>query len=629
MLVTRKAVCCAALACGVSMAADVWAASDYQWTFSDSGMINYVLTSVSSPDVYDGPANPSDPTLTLIVGKRYEVTVVDPLMHPIEILAKGASSATDTVLLAQRGVTGTLESDPDINWVDDGANSNAKVEFTMTSALLQAMTSGGKTPGYRCGTHFSVMRGDFVVTNPVIDDPIPVPIPLGGVYVDLETVIDGLPAPLGMAFPDDGTGRMLVYDQAGTVTVIDGGTPLGTPFLNVASRLVPLGIGGPGTYDERGLLGFALHPQFGTVNKVYTYTSEPVNGAADFTLSISGSFDHQSVIAEWTVDGGNPNVIDESTRRELLRVDQPQFNHNGGVMRFGADGYLYIAFGDGGEADDQGDGHGASGNGQDLDTIHGAIIRIDIDGGGILSANGEYGIPPDNPFVGQAGIDEIYAYGFRNPYSFSFDSMTGDLYVADVGQNDVEEVNIVVSGGNYGWRIKEGSFFFDPNGAEGGFVTETPVVSVPPILIDPIAEYDHDEGISIIGGYVYHGTAPELAGRYVFGDFGASFSQPTGRLFVMNPSTNAISELRIGLSAAPLGLWVKGFAQDLDGNVYVCGSDQLAPAGSGGKVLKIVPINQELPATTYFGIVMLTTVLCAIGAVLAVRWSMLRRAVQP
>ena len=599
---------------------EAWAASDFQWTFGDSGMVDYILTSVSSSAVFSGSLNASDPTLTLIVGKRYEVTVIDSSMHPIEILSKGASSGSDVVLLAQGGLGGSLESDAGINWVDSGGASNGKVEFTVTNGLVQAMMSGGKTPGYRCGVHTSVMRGNFVIDTGELTDPIPESIPLGNVVVELETVVDGLAAPLGAAFPDDGTGRMFVYDQAGTVTVIENGVPLGTPFLNVTSRLVSLGVAGPGSYDERGLLGFALHPSFGSVSKVYTYTSEPVAGSADFNLSISSTFDHQSVIAEWTVDNGNPNIIDVSTRRELLRIDEPQFNHNGGALRFGADGYLYISLGDGGEADDEGDGHGTDGNGQNIDTVHGSILRIDVDGGGILSANGSYGIPADNPFVGAPGVDEIYAYGFRNPYSFSFDSETGTMYVADVGQNDVEEVDIVTAGGNYGWRIKEGSFYFNPNGAGGGFVTDTPVVDpVPAGLIDPIAEYDHDDGISIIGGFVYHGSAPELQDRYVLGDFGRSFAEPSGRLFYLDAGNN-FNELRIGLGGAPLGLWVKGFAQDLDGNVYVCGSERLGPSGSTGVVMKIVPVNQQLPGITTIGVIVLFLTLTACGF-----WGVARR----
>jgi glucose/arabinose dehydrogenase len=195
------------------------------------------------------------------------------------------------------------------------------------------------------------------------------------------------------------------------------------------------------------------------------------------------------VVAEWTVDPADPNVVDLLSRRELLRIDEPQSNHNGGDMHFGPDGMMYIALGDGGAADDQGAGHSSEGNAQDLNNVLGKILRIDVDG--TNSANGKYGVPADNPFVGKPGVDEIFAYGFRNPYRFSFDRVTGKLYVGDVGQNDVEEIDIVSSGGNYGWRLKKGSFFFDPNADAAGFTTTLPVAPVPRDVIEPIAEYDH------------------------------------------------------------------------------------------------------------------------------------------
>jgi len=206
---------------------------------------------------------------------------------------------------------------------------------------------------------------------PPIADPLP-PIPPGNVTVDLETVATGLVSPLGLV--DDGAGRLFVYDQAGTVKIIRDGQVLPTPFLDVSARLVPLGVAGPGSYDERGLLGFALSPNFGTNGKIYTYTSEPVSGPADFTtpVPVPGAMDHQSVIAEWTV-GGNPDVIDPLSRRELLRIDKPQFNHNAGTLRFGPDGYLYFTLGDGGNGDDEGDGHLPDGNAQDTGNVYGKI----------------------------------------------------------------------------------------------------------------------------------------------------------------------------------------------------------------------------------------------------------------
>lgn len=561
---------------------------DFQWTFNNNGFLDYTLTSVSSSELFDGALPVNDPTINLRVGKRYRVTVVNFGPHPFEVIAKGATAASDVVLLAQSGNVGSFEADSEVAWSDDGAGH---VAFTVTQNLVAAMNAPNLIPGYRCGVHASTMRGDFFIFGggTKIDDPIPDLIAKGDVTIELETVMDGLTAPLGLVTPDDGTSRMFVYDQAGQVRLILDGVPQPTPFLDASDRLTTLGVAGPGSFDERGFIGFALHPDFASNPRVYTYTSEPPAGLADFTTSppLPGDPNHQAVFAEWTVDAGNPNAVDTSTRRELLRIDEPQFNHDGGTMRFGPDGYLYIALGDGGAGDDQGDGHGPNGNGQRKNTIYGSLLRIDVDGNN--AANGQYGIPADNPFVGTDGIDEIYAYGLRNPFMFSFDSVTGDLYVADVGQNDIEELNVVTKGGNYGWRLKEGSFFFDPNGTEDGFVTTIPVAPIPPGLLDPIAEYDHDEGRSIIGGFVYHGAAiPALQGRYVTGDFGTDFGAPSGRLFFLDDA-NQFVEFRIGNPDRPLGLWLKGFGEDRDGEIYVLGSEELGPFGATGKVLKIVP----------------------------------------
>jgi glucose/arabinose dehydrogenase len=266
-------------------------------------------------------------------------------------------------------------------------------------------------------------------------------------------------------------------------------------------------------------------------------------------------------------------------------------------MNFGPDGMLYIALGDGGAGDDQGVGHSAIGNGQDTRNILGDILRIDPDGSN--SANGRYGVPLDNPFVkpgvppgGQRGCrdgvcDEIFALGFRNPFRFSFDKARGHLYAADVGQGAIEEGDVVVKGGNYGWRTKEGSFCFNPNGAGDGFVTARRICG-PGHLIDPVAEYDHDEGRAIIGGFVYRGASiPALSGRYVFGDFGSR------RLFflternIVRPGgiiSSGIAKLRFA-GRAGLGLSLLGFGQDAAGELYLLGRTN---AGTG-VVLKIVP----------------------------------------
>jgi glucose/arabinose dehydrogenase len=437
----------------------------------------------------------------------------------------------------------------------------------------------------------------LVVATPVtpaagqLDDPIPSPIRQGGVRIRLEPVAAGLTAPnWGVSAPGDD--RLFVVDQPGIVWAVDLNSGARSTFLDVSGRLVPLGAFGPGTFDERGLLGLAFDPGYADNGLLYTYTSEPVSGPADFSTMPAGvEADHQSVVAEWRVpDPGNPtSVVDPGTRRELLRIDEPQFNHNAGALNFGPDGFLYISLGDGGNEDDQGVGHSPQGNAQDLSNVLGKILRIDPHG--TDSVNGSYGIPTDNPFVDEVGaVPEIWAYGFRNPFRFSFDTGTGSLLVGDVGQNHIEEVDVVTKGGNFGWRVKEGSFLFDPNGDQPGFVTERSP-GVPAGLIDPIAEYDHDEGIAVVGGFVYRGDAiPSLEGRYVFGDFARSFEE-FGRLFFLNPA-GRIREFRFA-GRDSLGLKLDGIGQDANGELYVLGNTTGTPFGETGVVLRIAPRERD------------------------------------
>lgn len=428
-----------------------------------------------------------------------------------------------------------------------------------------------------------------VNTEPIAD-PIPEPIAKGDITIELQPVVDGLIAPLGLAVPDDGSKRMFLYDQAGLAwVVVRGSQTLPAPLLDVRDRLVTFG-----NYDERGLLGLATHPDFVNHPLIYTYTSEPIAGVADFVSVMPPGVanNHQSVIAEWRLDPADPNRVDPTSRREILRIDKPQSNHNGGTLRFGPDGFLYISLGDGGRANDVADGHVPGGNAQNLQRVYGKLLRIDVDG--VDSANGQYGIPSDNPFVGQDAVQEVYAYGLRNPFTYSFDRLTGDLYAGDAGQNNIEEVDLIVKGGNYGWNVKEGSFWFDSVSENLGRVVTGPVRPAPADLIDPIAEYDHGEGSVVVGGYVYRGSqVPPLQGRYVFGDWG-SFATPSARLFYLDPNS-VIKELRLGLADRPTGFWLRGFGEDADGELYVFGSTVLGPQGSTGQMLKIVPADAEVP----------------------------------
>jgi glucose/arabinose dehydrogenase len=440
-----------------------------------------------------------------------------------------------------------------------------------------------------------------VITLPAIAraqlaDPIPGPISQSSISVRLDRVADGLNSPVWATDAGDDSGRLFVVDQSGQIRIIQNGALVAQPFLNVApgnSNGLPPIVALDPAVDERGLLGLAFHPGFATAaspgfGKLYTYTSEPVGRAADFPLPVAGAIDHQSVVREWTVDSANPNQINPASVREILRVDQPQANHNAGALTFGPDNLLYVAFGDGGAADDQGPGHVPGGNAQDANSILGSIIRIDVNGDDFPAApDRNYAIPATNPFVGAAGLDEAFAIGFRNPYRMSFDGTTGQLIAGDVGQNDIEEIDIVTAGANYGWAIKEGTFLFNMNGANPGFVsTDSP--GAPVGLTDPVLQYDHDEGLAVIGGFVYRGSAlPNLAGKYIFGEL---MGPAGGRLFAGDLATGDFEELTLDPAGEQIGQFaVKGFGQDGDGELFVLGSVGLGPFGGMGVVLQIVP----------------------------------------
>jgi glucose/arabinose dehydrogenase len=386
--------------------------------------------------------------------------------------------------------------------------------------------------------------------------------------------------------PAPGTpGKLFIVDQAGQIRLIENGKLADTPVLDLSASLSEINR----NYDERGLLGLAFDPGFADprspgFGRLFTYESEPAQGEATFRLPAGAKIDHHSVVAAWKMDSKNPGRVDPTSRIEVMRIEQPQLNHNAGMMAFGQDGFLYIAFGDGGGANDSDrNGHNPkTGNAQDMTLVLGKILRIDVNG--TDSRNGRYGIPKDNPFLGGDGLAEIYALGLRNPWRFCIDGK--DLIVADVGQNKVEEVDRVQKGGNYGWRLKEGTFRFNPK--DGTISTD--LDGLPTGLIDPVLQYDHDEGISITGGFVYRGKAiPELAGKYVFADYSKNFSLPQGRLFYGDLDTGEIREFILAPDDQPLGLFVKGFGQDADGELYVMASKSFGLNGTPGVALKITP----------------------------------------
>ena len=434
---------------------------------------------------------------------------------------------------------------------------------------------------------------DTATGQPVIN-PFPESIAKGKVRLRLQTVTSGLVAPnWGTALTHD-PDHLYVGDQNGALWRIQLVTGEKQVFLNLSDKLISLGLFGADSYDERGFLGFAFHPQFAENGLLYTYTSEPADQSSDFsTIPTGSSPNHRSVIREFRLELTSPiqspAVI--LSERIVLTVDQPQFNHNGGALNFGPDNMLYIAFGDGGGADDRDSqefignpmiGHGTNGNGQNPANPLGSLLRIDPLGSN--SSNGKYGIPSDNPFVGSStSLAETYAYGFRNPFRFSFDSQTGALIVADVGQNKIEEVDIVQPGGNYGWGVKEGSYRFDPNGGDAGFITDG---TVDGNFIDPVVQYDHDEGTAIIGGFMYRGKGISgLQDRYLFGDV-AKTGKGDGRIFYSDGTS--ILELDLTDRDQP-GFWVLGFGQDTDGELYALGNTAGIPFGTTGAVYKLVP----------------------------------------
>jgi len=404
--------------------------------------------------------------------------------------------------------------------------------------------------------------------------------------VGVQMVAEGLSAPVFLTSANDGSGRLFIVDQAGTIRILSAdGQLMPDPFLDLTGQIVPLRT----DYDERGVLGLAFHPDYANNGRVFVYYTAPLRADAP------AGWDHTNVVAEVMVSPDNPNMADAASLVPVLQSDQPQFNHDSGHITFGPDGFLYIPIGDGGGANDVDEGHTPDlGNGQDLSNLHGSILRIDVNGD-----PGTYAIPADNPFVGDDNAaDEIFAFGFRNPYHISFDSGgNGDLFAADAGQDLYEEVDIVTAGGNYGWHIKEGTHCFDPNNPKQppSECATTGANGEP--LIDPIIEYSHEDvGIVVVGGYVYRGSAlPDLEGYYIFGDFTSSQDGPPDGTLLWGeaPSSGTMwdwGELSVaGMDNNRIGAYVLGFGQDDAGELYVLTSMSSAPMGDTGTVWKLGP----------------------------------------
>lgn len=325
----------------------------------------------------------------------------------------------------------------------------------------------------------------------------------------------------------DGSGRLFIVEKPGTISIVSGGQILPQPFLDIRSLVGPSG-------PEQGLLGLAFHPQFVQNGRFFVFYTANNDANGDNTL------------AEFRVSA-NPNRADPASRRVLLAIPDFAPNHNGGMVTFGPDGYLYVGTGDGGGGGDP------ERNGQNINALLGKLLRLDVDDGQ------PYAIPRDNPFVGRTDArPEIWAYGLRNPWRFSFDRATGDLYIGDVGQNLWEEIDFQpagsAGGANYGWSIMEGLHCYRPaTGCD------------PSGLTPPIAEYGHDAGCAVIGGYVYRGVAyPLLDGTYLYGDY------CSGRIWGLSRTSDGAWQVQLLLRA---NAQLSSFGEDEAGEVYVVAVD--------------------------------------------------------
>jgi glucose/arabinose dehydrogenase len=293
--------------------------------------------------------------------------------------------------------------------------------------------------------------------------------------------VSGLTSPIGLVNSGDGSGRLFVVEQAGLIRVVRDGELLAEPFLDIRDWA--------SCCSERGLLGLAFHPDY-VQNGLFFVNYTDLNG--------------DTVISRFQVSD-NPDFADQASEVQLLGVAQPFPNHNGGGLAFGPEGYLYIGLGDGGSGGDP------LGNAQNTQNLLGKLLRLDVDQGDL------YAIPPDNPYAQGGGVPEIWVFGLRNPWRFSFDRLTGDLFIGDVGQGSWEEIDHISAGlpggANFGWNYREGVHPYAAASAPDGT-----------LLIDPVAEYGHDQGISVIGGVVYRGVQfPDWQGIYLYGDYGSGF----------------------------------------------------------------------------------------------------------
>lgn len=403
--------------------------------------------------------------------------------------------------------------------------TNAFVKYCTRAAFASELPAKGGDPGMNFGKSRTLLIAAIVVAQFAIGSTARAqessPFDPAAFKIGLELLAKGFDRPVLMVDANDGTGRAFVVEQGGTVRLLVDGEILADPFLDISQRV--------SNDSEQGLLSIALHPEF-AANGTFFINYTDTNG--------------NTQVERWSVSTENSNVADPPSAETILTVEQPAPNHNGGLLLFGPDGYLYVGLGDGGN---QGD---PNGHGQDTNTLLGSILRIDIDN----SDNGlAYGIPDDNPFAsGDGGLPEIWLYGFRNPWRFSFDRATGDIFIGDVGQGDFEEIDRYPAGSderNFGWNLMEGSACHaTPDCDQSG-------------LVLPIFEYSHDLGCSVTGGYVYRGDEhPSLSGVYFLADY------CTGLLWGLGRAEN---DEWVASEPVETGLNMSSFAEDAGGQLFV------------------------------------------------------------
>lgn len=404
--------------------------------------------------------------------------------------------------------------------------------------------------------------------------------------IRLEPFVTGVNTPLAMV-QVPGENRFFLIEQFGRVRVIDNGKMRPAPLLDIRSKIPKL----HHDFDERGLLGIALHPKFKDNGKFYISYSAHLDFQQDLGQMLW--YDHSNVVEEYTMTKGDANSADPSSARRILTTPWPQFNHNGHWIGFGPDGKLYVSMGDGGYANDWGIGHNVTiGNGQDMSTLLGKILRIDVDA---RTGTKPYGIPSDNPFASdKSAKPEIWASGLRNPWRCSFDmGGTKQLFCGDVQQNSYEAIKIVGKGQNMGWRRVEGIMRCFDYQKPDDHPASCDKSGITPAIIEYnncTAKPQGCRGISVTGGYVYQGKTAAWKGKYIFGDWSKSFAEMDGQIFIATKSGDKwnmeVAEV-VGMSGKKP--YVLAFAQDANGEVYALTSVTTGPNGSLDTVYRIVP----------------------------------------